>query len=351
MIDALKCIIPYISGLYTLPWILVGFVVTNILSFIVDPDRLDLVMKRIGLIILYCFVPILIFRIFLDTVMGISEVRFLLLSILCIAMMYLLAWLYARYQIRRQNLDPDRAALYLKTMVTNQGRSSAFVGGAMLAIPGWTVDAAIFMAMVGIMLFAVMPYILAHMSSNKRKTPEPKMVLPWFLRFYPWFFISFVAAAIIMQKTTGIKSSDLGNFGVILRFYAAFTIPAALYYVGSGIHLRDLKLTELRKLLGLTIDSGTEHWDWVRQIFRLTTLYTPLLFAIIFGILLYLRLIPGAWFAVIILNTVLPITGTNMFLVPYGLDKRATAHSVTWSTIVNVPIVVILIEVFSRFLS
>ncbi|MCD8479249.1 MAG: hypothetical protein LRZ88_02810 [Candidatus Cloacimonetes bacterium] len=95
---------------------------------------------------------------------------------------------------------------------------------------------------------------------------------------------------------------------MILRFYAALTIPAALYYVGSGIHLRDLKLTELRKLLGLTIDSGTEHWDWVRQIFRLTTLYTPLLFAIIFGILLYLRLIPGAWFAVIILNTALPIT-------------------------------------------
>jgi hypothetical protein len=350
MIDLLRSIIPYISGLYTLPWILVGFVVTNLLSFLVDPDRLDTLMKRIGLIILYCFVPILIFRIFLDTVMGISELRFLLLSILCIALMYLLAWLYAKYQIRRQGLEPDKAALYLKTVVTNQGRSSAFVGGAMLAIPGWTVDAAIFMAMVGIMLFAVMPYILAHMSSNKRKAPELKLVLPWFLRFYPWFFISFVLAAIIMQKSTGISTADLGNFGVILRFYSALTIPAALYYVGSGIHLRDLKLTELQKLLGVVEDAGTEHWSWVRQIFRLTTIYTPLLFALVFGLLLHFKLIPGAWFAVIILNTVLPITGTNMFLVPYGLDKRATAHSVTWSTIVNVPIVVILIEIFSRYL-
>lgn len=350
MIEVIRSIIPYISGLYTLPWIFVGFIVTNLLAFVWNPDRLDVVMKRIGLIILYCFVPILIFRIFLDTVMGISELRFLILSTVCIAMMYAVAWIYSIYQIRRQALGTDKAALYMKTIVTNQGRSSAFVGGAMLAIPGWTVDAAIFMAMVGIMLFAVMPYILAHMSLKARTELEFKKVLPWFLRLYPWYFIAFVVAAVILQKTTGISSSVLGDFGVVLRFYAALTIPAALYYVGSGIHLRDLKLLELQKLLGVVEDEGIEHWAWVRQIFRLTSIYTPLLFTVVFGILLYLKLIPGAWFAVIILNTVLPITGTNMFLVPYGLDKRATAHSVTWSTIINVPLVVILIEVFSRYL-
>jgi len=347
MISLLSRIIPYISGLYTLPWILVGFVFTNLLASIGKPERIDYVMKKIGLIILYCFVPVLIFRIFLDTPIGKEELNFFSIACVSICLMYSIALLFAKMQIKRQKMNPSSSAIYLKTMLTNQGRSSAFVGGAMLAIPGWGVDAAIYMAVVGLMLFAVVPYLLSWMAGKAHGMEREKVHLPWFLRFYPWFFITFVIAAVILQKTTHISTRDMGDWGTVLRFYAAITIPAALYYVGSGMHIKDMRLGELKKLLGIEKDSETEHWQWVRQILFLTTVLTPLVFTAIFGTMLLFKLIPSTWFAVIIINSVLPITGTNMFLIPYGLDKRATAHSVTWSTIICVPIVVLLIEIFS----
>ena len=71
---------------------------------------------------------------------------------------------------------------------------------------------------------------------------------------------------------------------------------------------------------------------------------------LIFFPLLVFKLIPNAWFAVIIINSFLPITSTNMFLLPYGIDKKSTAHSITWTTIVCVPIVVLLIIVFGIYL-
>ncbi len=293
--------------------------------------------------------PPLAFRIFLDTPLGISELRFFILTCISITMMYLIAWLYAKYQIRRQGLKGDAASLYLKTVVTNQGRSSAFVGGAMLAIPAWGVEAGIFMAITGITLFAVMPYILSQMSRKQQKGKLEAIHLPWFLRLYPWYFIAFVLAAIILQKTTHITSRDMGDWGVLLRFYTALTIPAALYYVGSGVHIRDIRTAELKKLLGITTDSATEHWQWVRQIFIMTSVITPMIFFVILGTLMLSGIIPLAWMAVILINVALPITGTNMFLVAYGLDKRATAHAVTWTTLICVPIVVLLIELFSRF--
>ena len=39
-----------------------------------------------------------------------------------------------------------------------------------------------------------------------------------------------------------------------------------------------------------------------------------------------------------------------MFLVPYGIDKKVTALSVTWTTIICVPIVVALITIFGIYL-
>ena len=59
--------------------------------------------------------------------------------------------------------------------------------------------------------------------------------------------------------------------------------------------------------------------------------------------------ITSAWFGVIIINSVLPISGTNMFLIPYGIDKKSTAYSVIWTTILCVAIVMLLITSFEIY--
>lgn len=340
-------IIPYISGLYTLPWIAVGFIVTSVLAIIIPRQQIDNVMKKIGRVILFCFVPVLVFIVFLDTKLGRSELRFMSLALVSIAASYFIAFVFARYMARRNNLGADSRILYLKTVITNQGRSSAFVGGIMLAISDWGVPAGIYMALTGISLFAIVPYILTHLEAKNKNRDSATMSLPGFLKVYPWYFMAFVIAAIFLQKGVGINTKMMGDWGIILRFYAALTIPAALYYVGSGIHVSDMKIDELKKLLGIKSDSSSEHWQWVRQIFVLTSVITPLFFAISFGFMRAMGWIPVSWFAVTLINMSLPITGTNMFLIPYGLDHRATAHAITWSTLINVPLVVILIEIFS----
>jgi len=40
-----------------------------------------------------------------------------------------------------------------------------------------------------------------------------------------------------------------------------------------------------------------------------------------------------------------------MFLIPYGIDKKSTAHAVAWTTLVCVPIVVALITIFGTSLT
>jgi hypothetical protein len=342
-------VMPYISGLYTLPWIIVGFLSIAIIRTESNQDKIDRALKNVGIIILYFFIPVLVFRIFLDTALGVEELRFVLFISVAIIFMYALAYFYAKYQIRKQKLSGEDEIIYFKTVFTNQGRSSAFVGGAMLAIESWRVPAAIVMALVGLTLFAIVPYILNHMNQKEQRGKEIPVSLPWFLRIYPYYFILYVVSAIFLQKTTGINTGDLGNFGILLRFYASITIPIALFYVGSGMHPNDLKLSELKKLIGLVKGEKAQHWLWVRQIFLLTAVFTPAIFAIILTTLFSLSLIPAAWFSVTLINAVLPITSTNMFLVPYGLDKKATAHSVTWSTIFCVPLTVILIGIFSIY--
>ena len=307
-------------------------------------------MKKIGLIILYFFVPLLIFRIFLNTTFGSEEIKFSIIVTIIIFIMYITAFMYAIFQIKKQKMKGKKRNLYLKTLLTNQGRSSAFIGGAMLAIKQWALPAAIFMAIVGIALFAVIPAILSYMhkKETKNEKTETKNPLPWFLKIYPWYLIAFVVTAITIHGYTGITTEDFGDFGLILKFYTAITIPAALYYVGAGIHPTDLKKSELKKLIGIdkkNVDS--DHWQWVRNAFVLTVIITPLIIVAVFTPLLLLGTISEAWYPVIIINAVLPVTSTNMFLLPYGIDKKTTAHIVTWTTLICVPIVVFLIYFFT----
>ena len=348
MIEVLEAIIPYISGLYTLPWILVGFVLTILLSKFIDRQKIDIVMKKIGLILLYFFIPLLIFRIFLNTDFGIREIEFAIVSCVIIFFSYLLAYFYARYSIKRLHLKDLKVNEFIKTVLTNQGRSSAFIGGALLASP-WFVEAAIFIALVGVALFAVIPYILSYMHKKESKNKDESIVaLPWFLRLYPWYLISFVIVAILLHGTTGVTVKDFGDIRVIYEFYTAITIPAALYYVGAGIHPDDLKISEMKKLFSLKNNwKVKDHWPMVRKFFFITVILTPLIITFVLGVFLIFDLIPNSWFAIIVINFFLPITSTNIFLVPYGINKKVTALSVTWTTIVCVPIVVFLIYFFT----
>lgn len=348
MFEVLESVIPYISGLYTLPWILVGFILTILLSRYIDRQKIDKVMKKIGLVLLYFFVPLLIFRIFIDRDFGVSEIEFAVVSCIIILFTYFLAYYYAKFSVKKLNLKGSKKDKFIKTILTNQGRSSAFIGGALLASP-WFVEAAIFIALVGVALFAVIPYILSFMYKKESNLKSNNInALPWYLRLYPWYLISYVIAAVILHGITGVTVKDFGDFGIFYKFFTSITIPAALYYVGAGIHPNDLKVKEMKNLFSLKKKFKIEdNWIFVRKLFFLTVILTPLIISIFLGILLIFNLIPSSWFAVIVINFFLPITSTNMFLVPYGIDKKVTALSVTWTTIVCVPIVVFLIWFFN----
>ena len=354
MIEILQAILPYISGLWTLPWILVGFVVTILLSRFIDEQKIDNTMKKIGLILLYIFVPLLLFRIFLNVDFGSKELEFTIITIAVIFFMYLLAYIYALKRSGKLELKGISKRTFVKTVLTNQGRSAAFIGGAMLAHPDpeWKIAAGIYISIVGVALFAVIPYILSHMHKKESKKDENMHIhaLPWYLRLYPWYLISFVIAAVVLHGPVGIDVDWNSSMGVVFVFFTAITIPTALYYVGAGIHPHDLKISEIRKLFSLKhVNKSKDHWPWVRDIFFLIVVITPLLTALFFGIFLALNLISKQWFAVVVINSILPISSTNMFLVPYGIDKKVTVLSVTWTTVVCVPIAVLLIYVFSIY--
>jgi hypothetical protein len=348
MIETLNAILPYIAGLWTLPWILIGFIATLLLSRIFGGANVDKVMKKIGLILLYVFVPLLLFRIFLNVDFGENELLFSVLCFTILGFMYVLAYLFAKLNANKMNLKGATKRHFIKTVLTNQGRSSAFIGGAMLAISEWQIPAAIYMSIGAIFLFAIIPYILSH--THKRDKTSKDHALPWYLRLFPWYLLAFAATSVIFHGTTGIYLEDFGDAGIVFKFFTAITIPAALYYVGTGIHPRDLKINEMKKLFSLR-HKNRDHWPWVRNIFFLTTIVTPLLTTIFLSIFLVMDFIPKEWFAVLLINSILPITSTNMFLVPYGIDKKVTALSVTWTTIVCVPIVVLLITIFRTYLT
>jgi hypothetical protein len=352
MINILKDILPYISGLYTLPWIIFGFFITITIAKVTGREKIDKIMKKIGLILLYFFIPILLFRIFLNTNFGSQEIGFAIVVSIIIFLMYILAYFFAKYKAEKTKIKKEKTHLFIKTVLTNQGRSSAFIGGALLASP-WKVEAAIYIALVGIALFSIIPYVLSYIHKKETKNIKENVnALPWYLKLYPWYLISFVIAAVVIHATTGITTKSMNpDHETLLLFYTAITIPAALFYVGAGIHSSDLKKNEIKKLIGIEKSSENEdHWKWVRNIFILTVIITPVLTAIFFTPLFILGIITNAWFAVIVINSILPITSTNMFLIPYGIDKKSTAHSVTWTTIVCVPIVVLLIFIFNIYL-
>jgi predicted permease len=355
MLQILEVILEYIKGLWTLPWILIGFIVTIILSRFFSEQKINNVMKKIGLILLYFFVPLLLFRIFLGVDFRENEIIFTAICFVVLTFMYVIAYFFALFKIKKTHLTEKTRRDFIKTVLTNQGRSSAFIGGAMLAIQEWRVPAAIYMSIGAIFLFAFIPYFLSYLHKKDIKNSDKNLkhhVLPWYLRFFPWYLLSFAFVAIAIHGFAGITPKSFGNdIGIIFEFITQLTIPAALYYVGSGIHPSDLKLSELKKLFGFDkSEKEFNHWSWVRNIFIVTVLITPLLTAFIFGPLFLFGIITISWFAVITINSILPITSTNMFLIPYGIDKKSTAHAVTWTTIVCVPIVVLLITVFRVYL-
>jgi len=355
MIEIMEVSLEYIKGLWTLPWILIGFIVTVVLSRFFGEQKINNAMKKIGLILLYFFVPFLLFRIFLGVDFRENEIIFTGVCFAVLSFMYIIAYFFALFKAKKINLIEETKRNFIKTVLTNQGRSSAFIGGAILAIQEWRVPAAIYMSIGAIFLFAFIPYFLSHLYKKNLKESDKNLkiqVLPGYLRFFPWYLLSFAFIAIIVHGFTGITAKSFGSdISIIFEFYTQLTIPAALFYVGSGIHPSDLKLSELKKLFGFDKkEKEFDHWSWVRNIFIVTVLVTPLLISFIFGLLFIFGAIASSWFVVIIINSILPITSTNMFLIPYGIDKKSTAHAVTWTTIVCVPIVVLLITVFRIYL-
>ena len=353
MIEILEAVLPYIKGLYTLPWILIGFIITLILSRAFGDEKVNKLMKKIGLVLLYVFVPLLLFKILLGVDFQQNELSFTVACFIILIFMYILAYFFAKYKAKEMNLKGEVNGNYIKTVLTNQGRSSAFVGGAMLAIDEWRVFATLYMIIGAIFLFAIIPYILSYIHKKEMKQTDKSSkihALPWYLRIFPWYLLCFAFAAIIIHGITGIIPKDLGNSGVVFDFFTAITIPAALYYVGTGIHIKDIKDMINRVKKKETEEESQQNWVWTKNIIFLTVVITSVLTSIVFGLLLVLNFVSKEWFAVIVINSILPITSTNMFLVPYGINKKVTALSVTWTTIVCVPFVVLLIYVFTIYL-
>jgi hypothetical protein len=353
MLEFLDTVTQYISGLYTLPWILIGFILTILFTRLFGEGFVNRAMKKNALVLLYIFVPLLLFRILINVDFGSDEISFTIACFVILSLMYILAYLFANNKAKKLQLKGKEKNHFIKTVLTNQGRSSAFVGGAMLAIPDWQVQTLIYMIIGAIFLFAIIPGILSHIHKKEiKKSDETDKIkaLPWYLKIFPLYLFIFAFAAIAIHGFTGFTVKDPTDLNRLFVFLTQCTIPAALYYVGAGIHPRDLKIDEMKKLFSLKNGvKSKEHWSWIRAIFFLTVLITPLITLCAMVPIYIAGFITSAWFAVIVINSILPITSTNMFLVPYGINKKVTALSVTWTTIVCVPLVVILITVFGIY--
>ncbi|MFW5898295.1 MAG: hypothetical protein ACOCT7_00410, partial [Candidatus Saliniplasma sp.] len=130
-ISMLENILPYISGLWTLPWIIVGIVVSYLLANTFGQECIDKAMKKVGLILLFAFIPLLMFRIFLNISFGRQELKFTGITFGVLTFMYLLAYFLGHLESKKLGLVGMKKRIFLKTVLTNQGRSAAFVGGAM----------------------------------------------------------------------------------------------------------------------------------------------------------------------------------------------------------------------------
>lgn len=305
--------------------------------------RVAAAVKKVGLVLLFAFIPVLLFKLFLNINFRAKELDFAVLALAVMAFLYLVAYLYGRRQAPRFTDDGGERLHFMKTTIVNQGRSAAFFGSAILAIEELRIPAAIYITLLGIYLFAIVPYILAHLHGREAAASETKNPLPRFLRIFPWYLAAFPVAAIVIHAQTGVTTSTY-EWGVLLEFAAAITIPAALYYVGSSIKLSDVTPEKLRQLFC----GHTGELAKVRMLLLLTMVITPVIVAALFGSLWLLGLIPATWLAVLLLNAVLPITSTNMFLVPYGINEKVTALAVTWSTLFSLPLFVVLLYVMTQ---
>lgn len=323
----------------------IGFIANILLSNTFGEERINNLMKKIGVVLLFIFIPLLVFKLFLNIDFKEEQIDFTILSCIVMAFLYIIAYLYAIKKSKKIR-ENGRETQFIKTVIVNQGRGAAFVGSAMLAIEEIRVSAAIYITLLGIFLFALIPYVLSLLHKKEIKgNVEEQSPLPLHIRVFPWYLLIFPISAVIIHSYTGITTTDSSdNWERILNLLAAITIPAALYYVGSGIRVKDLSKTELKKLF-FGKDNG--YLTWVREIIFLTLFITPVIVAIIFGTLLIINLIPLQWFVVLILNAILPISSTHMFLVPYGINKKVTALSITWTTVFSIPIFVLLLYVFS----
>jgi hypothetical protein len=306
------------SGLYTLIWIPIGLIM-NILFSRKFGDKVEKKMKKFGLFLLFIFVPILVFKNFLNVNFGKEEIDFIFLSIIFMFFLYLIAYLFSLSKAKND----------LKTVVVNQGRSSAFIGGALLSIEKIAIYAAIYMSLLGIYLFAIIPYFL---SRGKEKNP-----LPFYLKIYPWYLLVFPVSAVLIHSYSGLTTKTM-QYGPIIDFLASLTIISGLYYVGASIKLKDLKIGEMKKIFL----KGDEDFELVGKILFLTLLLTPLISFLVLLPFIAFKIFSFEWFIVLLINSILPITSTNIFLTPYGINKKVTALAVTWSTVFSIPIFIIL---------
>jgi len=101
MLEFLDTSINYISGLNTLPWIFIGFILTILFSLIIGEENVNKAMKRSALILLFVFVPLLLFRILLNVDFGFNQIIFTLFCFVIISLMYVLSYFFANYKAKK----------------------------------------------------------------------------------------------------------------------------------------------------------------------------------------------------------------------------------------------------------
>jgi hypothetical protein len=322
-------------------------VANGVLSRVFGAGRIKTVMQKISLVLLFVFIPILLFKLFLNIDFRGEELDFAMVACGAMALSYIIAYLFGLRRAPRLAITKQEQVHFIKTVVVNQGRSAAFFGSAILAFSELKIFAAIYITLVGIFLFAIVPYALSALHHQEASHPQSqKSPLPRFLRIFPWYLLIFPVSATLIHHQLDLTTGS-SEWGVILDFLAAVTIPAALYYVGSSIKVADLHLNELRQLFSSS--THRRELQKVREILLLTMVVTPAVVIVLFGVLLLMQVIVPEWFAVIFLNAILPVTSTNMFLIPYGIDGKVTALAITWTTIISLPVFVVLLSVISQY--
>ncbi|KAL0249570.1 hypothetical protein GEMRC1_004800 [Eukaryota sp. GEM-RC1] len=172
--------------------------------------------------------------------------------------------------------------------------------------------------------------------------------LPLFLQLFPFLLIVVIVVSITLKKTIDFSLKDLGLFGDVIHLLSAFCVPFGLYYAGAGVKAEDLKFSKLSKTIvkPKIAEDDELSLQATRYTLFLNFLISPIIVFIIFGSLLLFGLIPSSWFCVMFINAILPVTATNIFLLDFGLDKMSTVFSISTSTIISVPMVLVLIPLF-----